>query len=68
MAFDFKKWINEGNGKAAAGYTHHPEYDALPDCIKHVYNPCEYAWLTNDQRSHLIESECCPEPEPDEDY
>lgn len=49
-----------------AGYTKHPEYDALPESIKAVYTAKEFAWLGEYGRSRLMEVECCPEPEEDD--
>lgn len=37
------------------------EYEALPESIKLLYTPKEYAWLEPDQRARVIEQECLPE-------
>ena len=44
-------------------FTQHPEYDALPESIKDIYSPEEYAWLSDEQRENLMELETCPEPD-----
>lgn len=36
-------------------------YDQLPECIRQYYSRSEYLWLSDDQKAHLIESECEPE-------
>ena len=41
--------------------TRHPEYDKLPECIKHTLTEKEFAWLDDAQRARLIESETMPE-------
>jgi len=46
-------------------YTVHPDYDGLPDPIKSVYSPEEYAWLTDEQRENVIDDEVYPEPNDD---
>lgn len=45
------------------GYGEHfdAEYDALPEPIKMLYTPKEYAWLEPSARARLIEQECMPE-------
>lgn len=37
------------------------EYDALPEAIKSVYTPREYAWIPPERRGRLIEEETMPE-------
>lgn len=37
------------------------EYDALPEALKVIYTPREYAWLDPQIRARLVESECMPE-------
>ena len=39
------------------------EYDQLPESLKLIYTPKEYAWMQPEQRAHLIESECMPDVE-----
>ena len=39
------------------------EYDALPEALKHLYTPKEYAWMTPERRQRLIEEETMPEVE-----
>lgn len=58
--FDFQQWIRDGRGPGR--FTVHPDYDGLPECVKHLYTAEEHAWLTESQRSKLIENECYPEP------
>ena len=45
----------------AGGFTHHPDYDALPECIKAEYTPKEYAWLPQPLKDSLLEDETTPE-------
>jgi hypothetical protein len=49
--------------KDAMGYTGHPDYDALPEAIKLLHTPKEYAWLGT-ERDIAIERET----QPDMDY
>lgn len=45
-------------------FTHHPDYDALPEPIKHAYSPKEYAVLPDELKKTLVDDECMPdEPE-----
>lgn len=37
------------------------EYAALPESIKAIYSPKEYAWLDTDLRAKVIEQETMPE-------
>jgi hypothetical protein len=37
------------------------EYDALPESIKMIYSPKEWAWLGWEQRQHEVERECLPD-------
>lgn len=37
------------------------EYDALPESLKVIYTPKEYAWLDPSIRARVVESECMPE-------
>lgn len=37
------------------------EYDALPEALKQLYSPKEYAWLPPERRARLIEDETMPE-------
>jgi len=42
-------------------YTHHPDYDQLPECIKCMYTPKEYAWLPAQEKRNIIEDNTLPE-------
>lgn len=48
---------------ARTGYGAHfdAEYDALPEALKVIYTPKEYAWLPPETRVALIEQETMPE-------
>jgi len=46
-------------------FTDHPDYKDLPQPIKSIYSPKEYAWLGDKQREKIIENECYPEPQDD---
>lgn len=37
------------------------EYAALPEAIKSIYSPREYAWMTPERRARLIEEETMPD-------
>ncbi len=37
------------------------EYESLPESIKLLYSPKDYAWMPPEQRAGLIEAECMPE-------
>ena len=43
------------------GYTHHPDYDALPEGIKAMYTPKEYAWLPQPLKDNIIDDNVLPE-------
>ena len=37
------------------------EYEALPEAIKAIYTPKEYAWLPPEVRARVIEQQTMPE-------
>lgn len=37
------------------------EYDELPEALKQIYTPKEYAWMSPERRARLIEEETLPE-------
>lgn len=39
----------------------HPDYTSLPEGIKAIYSPKEYAWLDDNSREKLIEDLTTPE-------
>ena len=41
----------------------HPDYQKLPEAVKAVYTPKEYAWLDDESRRNLIEDMTLPEVE-----
>lgn len=43
------------------GHAFDAEYESLPESIKILYSPKEYAWMQPEQRSRLIDQECLPE-------
>jgi hypothetical protein len=49
--------------QAMYGFTEHPEYQTLPESIKSLHSPKEYAWLGT-ERDRLVERET----QPDMDY
>lgn len=36
-------------------------YDQLPESIKTIYSPLEYAWLSDREKARLIDNETEPE-------
>ena len=48
------------------GYQHHPDYDGLPEGIKAMYSPKEYAWLPQPLKDSIIEDSTLPE-DPEDD-
>ena len=62
--FDFQSWIRDDRG--VGRFTVHPEYDSLPEVIKHTITAEQHAWMTEAQRNRLIEDECYPEPDFDD--
>jgi hypothetical protein len=43
------------------GHWFDAEYEALPESLKMIYTPKEYAWMTPERRATLIEEETMPE-------
>lgn len=41
-----------------------PRYAALPESIKAVITPHEFAWLGADAQAHIEQTETEPDPEP----
>jgi hypothetical protein len=37
------------------------EYDELPEALKMIYTPKEYAWMSPERRAKLIEEETLPD-------
>ena len=61
----------DGKGQSAAsasgfGPAFDAEYDALPEALKMVYTPRDYAWLPPERRATLIEEETMPEAYPED--
>ena len=50
----------------AGGYTHHPDYDNLPESIKAAYTPKEYAWLPDALKRTIIDDNVLPEVHEDD--
>ena len=44
-------------------YKPHPDYANLPEAVKGVFSPKEYAWLDDEGRRRLIEDMTLPEVE-----
>jgi len=44
-----------------ADYTPHPEYEELPEAVKTGISEKDHAWLTDEQRAHLLEDFCTPD-------
>jgi hypothetical protein len=54
------------NTNVAGGYTKHPDYDSLPESIKAMYTPKEYAWLPQPLKNTILNDNTMPEvPEDD---
>lgn len=51
---------NEGK-RVPGGYTHHPDYDGLPESIKALYSPKDYAWLPEPLKRTIMEDNTLPE-------
>jgi hypothetical protein len=60
---NFLTGVNSKIREAMAGFTSHPEYEQLPESVKHLYTPQQYAWLGT-ERDRVIERET----QPDMDY
>jgi len=48
--------------EALAHSTSHPDYDQLPESIKLIHTPEQYAWLGT-ERERVIDRECMPDNE-----
>ena len=44
-------------------YLRNSEYDRLPECIKSVYSERDYLWMSDSDKSTLIQRETEPECE-----
>jgi hypothetical protein len=51
--------------KDAKTYQHHPDYDQLPEVLRHMVSPEEYAWMGNQGRKQLVDDICYPDWEED---
>lgn len=56
---------NQENQRVPGGYTRHPDYDKLPESVKAMYSPKDYAWLPEALKATLVED--CTMPEVTED-
>ena len=45
---------------AMAAYTTHPDYEGLPESIKLIHTPQQYAWL-GEERNRIVERETMPD-------
>ena len=43
------------------GHWFDAEYDELPEALKLIYTPKEYAWMSPERRQRLIEEETLPD-------
>ena len=43
----------------------HPDYDRLPEAIKSVVTPKEFAWLGDEGRETILDDACYPDIEED---
>ena len=50
-----------------SNYTVHPDYEKLPEVLRHKYTAKEYAWMLDAGRNRLIESECYPDADMEDD-
>lgn len=44
-----------------ADYTNHPEYDKLPEVLQQYFTPKEFAWMTDQDRTRIVEDMCYPD-------
>ena len=65
MTFDFEKWLRGpiGSQGVTASFEHDPRYDALPEPLKLIYTPEQYAWFSEEEKATLLERNCMPEVE-----
>jgi len=66
MTFDFEKWLRapaESQGASTTSFKHDPRYDALPESLKLIYTPEQYAWFSEEEKATLLERNCMPEVE-----
>lgn len=47
--------------KSGFGPAFDAEYDALPEALKVIYSPREYAYMPPERRGRLLEEETMPE-------
>lgn len=52
---------SDRGAEAAYGAAFAAEYAALPEAVKSVYSPKEYAWMPPERRARLIEEETMPD-------
>lgn len=45
----------------ASSETRSDDYEELPECIKALYTPKEYLWLSGEEKARLIQTETEPE-------
>jgi len=44
-------------------FTPHPDYDLLPEAIRHTMTPEEFACMPDEERSRIVEDHCYPDKE-----
>lgn len=49
------------SGLSSFGELFDLEYESLPEALKMIYTPKEYAWMSPERRARLIEEETMPE-------
>ncbi len=53
--------MNEALRKTGFGPAFDAEYNALPESLKMLYSPNDYAWIPPERRARLVEEETMPE-------
>lgn len=52
---------SDRGAEAAFGPAFAAEYAALPEALKAIYSPREYAWMPPERRARLLEEETMPD-------
>ena len=67
MFFSFRHLVSAQEKRSSrSAHAEHPEYQKLPEVVKHTLSEKQYSWMDDTRRENLIDSYCLPDYEEDD--